>query len=321
MFEISKVQKILKIPETGIIDEFTEAAIRNFQLRNSLFATGELDSDTLVALGFTDVPNFIEKPKKEEIPVPIENPLIDTDQFSEIPIKKYFLPKGEFLPGPTNKKSIFLHHTAGYNNPYAIVDMWAKDPQGPIGTQYVIGGPHPATGDERYDGEIVQCFDDKNYAWHLGIGNTDVHRSSIGIELCNFGWVTPGGYQDLRMRKWVAKNPNSFYTYTGLEIQKEQVVDLGFEFRGYKYFHGYSEQQIQSLQFLIKFVGEKLGINIYSGIYKRLKNGDHPLKAFGYWSDAKYGRVEGMFCHSNVVEFGKWDLAPQPKLIEMILSL
>lgn len=318
---IRDAQKKLKVPESGIIDEFTEAAIRNFQLRNSLFATGQLDSDTLVKLGLFNAPTEIPL-KEDEMPnEPIAIGLIDTDQFSEIPIKKYFLPKGEFLPGPTNKKSIFLHHTAGYNNPYAIVDTWAKDARAQIGTQYVIGGPHPATGDNKYDGEIVQCFDDRNYAWHLGIGNTDVHRNSVGIELCNFGWLTPGGYQDSRIGKWVSKNPNSFYTYTGLEIQKEQVVDLGFEFRGYKYFHSYSEQQIQSLKFLIKFVGEKLGINIYSGIYKRLKNGDHPSRAFGYWSDAKYGRVEGLFCHTNVVEFGKWDLSPQPKLIEMILSL
>ena len=31
-------------------------------------------------------------------------------------IEQYFLPKGEYLEGPTNKEYLFLHHTAGWHN-------------------------------------------------------------------------------------------------------------------------------------------------------------------------------------------------------------
>jgi hypothetical protein len=303
MNNIKIVQKFLNIPVTGVLDELTQAALRNFQLKNGLTTTGLLDMETKEKLGIG------------------AGELLDTDQLTEIPIKKYFLPKGEFLPGPTKKESLFLHHTAGYNNPFAVVDMWAKDPQGPIGTQYVIGGPHPISGDKQHDGTIVQCFDDVNYAWHLTIGNTEVHRNSVGIELCNFGWVTKGGYTNLKTKKWVPMNSNYYYTYTGMKLQTTQVVDLGFEFKGFRYYHRYSDSQLESLRFLIKIIGERHGINIYSGIINWLKEGMDPRGAFGYRSDVRHGRIKGMFCHSTVVEFGKWDLSPQPKLIEMLLSL
>lgn len=303
MNEINELQIKLKIPVTGVLDELTQAALRNYQLKNGLVTNGLLDAPTKEKLGIGNDGRF------------------DTDQFSEIPIKKYFLPKGEYFNGPSKKESIFLHHTAGFNNPFAIVDMWGKDPRAQIGTQYVIGGPHPTTGDSIHDGVIVQCFNDENYAWHLGIGNTEVHRNSIGIELCNFGWVTKGGYRNPKTGKWVTGRTDSFYSYTGLVIPRFQIVDLGVEFRGFRYYHKYSESQLQSLKFLIKTIGERLGINIYNGIIDRLKKGLDPIQTFGYWAEARYGREKGMFCHSNVVESGKWDLSPQPDLIEMLMSL
>lgn len=302
MEEIKIVQKKLKIPETGIMDEFTQAAIRNFQTKRGIIATGLLDNPTKEALQLNDGN-------------------IDSDLMRSVPIKKYFLPKGEYFQGPTKKQYIFLHHTAGYNNPFAIVDMWAKDPIGPIGTQYLIGGLHPSNDDDTYDGEIVQCFNDENYAWHLTIGNTEMHRNSIGIELCNFGWLTKGGYRDLKTKKWIDKSTESFYTYTGLALSKYQVVDLGFEFRGYRYYHKYSDVQLNSLSFLIKDLGQRLGIDIYTGIHKRLKSGEHPSKVFDFWQDAKNGKIKGLLTHANVYQSGKWDLSPQPNVIDMILSL
>ena len=47
------------------------------------------------------------------------------------------------------------------------------------------------------------------------------------------------------------------------------------------------------------------------------KNG---LESFEWNSDAYYGRIKGMWTHTNTKK-GKSDMSPQPKLIEMLLSL
>ena len=58
---------------------------------------------------------------------------------------------------------------------------------------------------------------------------------------------------------------------------------------------------------------EHLGIK--DSEYK--KNG---LDSFEWNSDAYYGRIKGMWTHTNTKK-GKSDMSPQPKLIEMLLSL
>lgn len=327
MTNIEKIQKFLNLPVTGIPDPFTNAALRNYQLRNALMVTGEPDNDTLESMGLLDLPQrYIEKLKEPNTMQPpttdekIQQGTQDTDQIRSVPINKHLLPYGQYLNGKTPKWSLFLHHTAGWENPYKQVDIWAQDTIGPIGTHYVIGGPNITNNDPKYDGEIVQCIPDENYAWHLTIGNTDVHRNSIGIEICNFGWLTKGGYKD-KNGNWIGKEPNSFYTWFGIKVPTNQVIDLEFKFRDHRYFHKYTDHQLESLKFLIKFIGDKFGINIYNGIYNRLKKGMHPGKTFEYWEDARYGKVRGMFCHTNVVPSGKWDLSPQPNLIDMLLTL
>jgi N-acetyl-anhydromuramyl-L-alanine amidase AmpD len=304
MDEIIAIQRILKLPVTGVLDEFTEAALRNYQIKNGLPVTGLLDNTTKSKLNLSE-----------------DALMHDTDQFSADGIKKYFLPPGQFFAEKTPKWSIFLHHTAGWNNPFRVVDYWANDPAGKIGTHFVIGGPHPTQGESEYDGQIVQCMDLDYYAWHLTIGNTDVHRNSIGIELCNFGWLTKGGYTDLKTKKWVAGKPDLFYSYTGLVIPANQVIDLEFKFRDYRYYHTYSMRQLESLRHLLEYLSNRFSIDIYSGMISRLKNREHPGKVFEYWDDARIGKVRGLFCHSNVVKSGKWDLSPQPNLIDMLLTL
>jgi hypothetical protein len=96
MDEIIAIQRILKLPVTGVLDEFTEAALRNYQIKNGLPVTGLLDNTTKSKLNLSE-----------------DALMHDTDQFSADGIKKYFLPPGQFFAEKTPKWSIFLHHTAG----------------------------------------------------------------------------------------------------------------------------------------------------------------------------------------------------------------
>ena len=68
-------------------------------------------------------------------------------QESDAWIEEYHLPMGEYVNNITDKEYIFIHHTAGWNNPYKCIDQWSRDSRGRIATQYVIGGPHPKTKD------------------------------------------------------------------------------------------------------------------------------------------------------------------------------
>ena len=104
--------------------------------------------------------------------------------------------------------------------------MDAKDDRGKIGTEFVLGGQSIRGNDNQYDGVMVQAFPTGNYAWHLGIGNSELHRNSVGIEICNFGQIMDG------------------VTWAGHNVVSTQQVALAKKFRGYKYWHRYSDAAI-----------------------------------------------------------------------------
>jgi N-acetyl-anhydromuramyl-L-alanine amidase AmpD len=307
--EIKEVQQALNIPLTGEFDDFTEAAIRNFQQKNKIPVTGVVDNATK---------ELLLKDSKEG--------LLTTD-LSEVShtISKYLLKPDEYYTTEEKKEWLFLHHTAGWNNPFAVVDSWETDTRGKVGTEYVIGGRHLQTLDAKHDGNIVQCFPShKNYGWHIGIGNTLVHRASIGIEVCNFGWLVKDG--------------NDFKTYISLDntgkvikgkgpiVNPSEVCDLGKEFRGYRYYHKYTDAQLTSLKYLITKIANETGIDVTKGLKEKIKTSD-PFTAFDYDPNVVSGKLKGMFTHTNVSPknkyggFEKWDLNPQPGVIDMILSL
>lgn len=285
--EIEQVQQSLHLRKTGILDELTQAAIRNYQIKNNLPVTGNIDSELTAELLDSGLSS-------------------DLSEQYNASINKYYLPPKEYMKGPTKKEYIFLHHTAGWNNPYAVVDMWAKDTRGPIGTQYVIGGINPKTGDETYDGVIVEAFPDTGYAWHLGIGNTYTHTHSVGIELCHFGWVIKSG--------------SNYLTYTNTKVDPRFVIDLKYKFRGYQYWIKYSDEQINSLRHLITLIANKHNISTHIGLQERLKT-MKPQDAFEYFDGAKLGTVKGILSHTSVIKSGKFDVFPQDELIDMIKSL
>jgi hypothetical protein len=85
---------------------------------------------------------------------------------------------------------VFLHHTAGWQNPYNVIKAWDADKNGPIATEFVMGGPSVKGNDTQYDGELVQAFPQGNWGYHLGKnGLQAMHVNSVGIEVCNFGYM------------------------------------------------------------------------------------------------------------------------------------
>jgi N-acetylmuramoyl-L-alanine amidase len=299
---LSDLQTYLNIPITNEYDEFTTAAIRNFEIKNGIFPTGQINDEIV---------KTIDK---------LNDGLLDTDIKSIPTIKQYRLKSDEYFVTNERKRSIFLHHTAGWHNPYNVVNDWERDQRGKIGTAYLIGGVNPVNLDGKFDGEILECMPPKqSYAWHLGIGNNTVHRTSVGIELCHFGWVTKdskGGFRTYT----TPSNPN------GTLVNSENVIKLSKPFRGYEYWIKYSDSQLKSMEFLIKTIGKETGIDITLGLQKRIKNFKDVWMAFDYDADIVRS-ADGLFTHTNVSpknkwgNYEKWDLFPQDELIDLIKSL
>lgn len=284
--DVKEVQKLLGVKESGQYDAATIKAVEKFQRNNGLMVDGMVGNQTWGAL----------------------HPLTATTDLSEktyspsegLFVNKHHLPRGEYFAGPTPKEYLFLHHTLGWDNPYNTIDGWARDDRGQVGTEFVMGGKS-VKGDDRYDGELVQCMPQGAYGWHLGIGATYMALHSVGIELCNFG---------------AAKNGK---TYTGRSIPSDQLVKLPQAFKGSKIWHAYSDVQIETLRLFILWIAERDSIDIRDGLIAEIKK--NGAKAFGFNQDAFEGKIKGMWTHANVRRTGKSDLFPQPDLIDMLLSL
>lgn len=293
--QITEIQAKLGIPQTGILDEFTQSAWKNYSIKNNI------PYEPLVGDGI--------EPEEHHDP---KIGFLTTDKSDAPKIKSYPLKAGQFQVGPTKKDSLFLHFTAGWENPYNVVNDWNNDTRGTIGTQFVIGGRNCQTLVDKYDGEIVECMNYKNYAWHLGIGNVPLHRNSIGIEICNFGPLKRIG--------------SDYFSWANKRVVPSEIVELSKDFRGYKFFHKITNDQLHALNFLIAKIAKDTGIDPTKGLKERLKKMD-PWKAFDYDQDIKDGKEKGLFCHTNVSGPNKWknyekfDLAPQDEIVDLINSL
>lgn len=303
--QICKIQQVLGFEQTGILDQHTKAGIKNFQMQLGFTATGDLDDKTFEA--------FSKRHNLDSVAI-VQNDSDSTTDLSETDvsyeINELMLSRDEYVTQYgkiKTRKHIFLHHTAGWNNPYDTIESWENDTRGRIGTHYVIGGINIKNHNSEYDGKIVKCIPDDFFAWHLGSTsdhgiNFEMHKTSIGIEICNFGWLT-------------VKN-GKYYTYTGQEVPQKYVCDLGFKFRGYQFWHKYTDEQIESLEKLLQMLGKKYSIDLSKGLAQRL------LKlsandAFEYSKDAVSGKITGILSHTNVRK-DKHDVFPQKELVEML---
>lgn len=284
--QVKQIQKALGIKVDGIFGKGTEDAVKKFQGENCLTADGKVGSKTMKILMEkmdTDL-SVIIKPKES------------------LDIKDYYLPKREYINGKYNNDYIVLHHTAGYDNPKAVVDCWAKDSLGRVATEFVIGGQRCTDGRSIYDGQIVRTYPEGNQGYHIGTsGSSYMNIHSVGIELCNMGWVKNGK------------------TYTGSIVRPDQIVSLKEPFRGYINWHKYTTKQIEVLRDLLLYVANRDNIDLHTGIYKWIKT-EGAMKAFDFHQDAYSGKVKGLITHANIRK-SKYDVSPQPELIDMILTL
>lgn len=194
-------------------------------------------------------------------------------------IEHIWLKKGQFVEIETMKTAIVLHHTAGRGKAENVISWW-NSTKSREGTHYII----------EKSGRIVQCIDEKFYAFHLGTrfsNNVQLNAQSIGIELVNWGWIKDGK------------------SYLGIKVPEAHILDLGFDWRGYRYFESYSDAQLDSAMRLIEAISKKWNIS--------LKNDYSVDSWFEVNQRAKSGQG-GLWTHASY-RSDKTDCSPQPHLI------
>lgn len=273
-------------------------------------------------------------------------------------IKDIFLGQDEYFPVDFKKSIIYLHHTAGSNRPDYVVQSWDKDHNTDgtsqrIATAFVIGGKSTRDGDSTWDGVVVRCFPESQWAWHLGAKNTNglFDKISIGIEICNYGFLN-------------RSKTGQFLTYVNTIVPDDQVAELEKPFRGYKFYHKYTDNQLYSLRELLICLGNKFNINLKLGLQEWINkenliipNGlsilqqqqwlnnygfvgmnGKPLDEDGSWGQNTAFAIQsigksafefnpltlngypGIFSHGNIRN-DKNDISPQPNMITMLKSL
>ena len=293
---VKELQTALELSADGIFGADTELAVRRFQSENGLTADGIVGTKTWEAIGIdTDT-----EAAAEESQYTTKDGLV---------IDRQYLDKDEYVRdyGKIEPLGFFLHHTAGWDNPYNTVSQWNKDKRGRVATQYCIGGSN-VKGKTKHDGVVVECFPNNYLGWHLGkVGSFKISKLSGGVELNNFGYLKKKG--------------DKYYTYVNTEVKPEYVCDLGYKFRGHQYWHAYTDKQIESLRLLILHLRDIYPkMDLVNGLPKLLKEGVHPKDAFEFNADAYNAKQFGLWTHTNVRK-DKFDCFPQPELVEMLKQL
>jgi hypothetical protein len=223
---------------------------------------------------------------------------LDIKKIKQIPLKE-----SQYFNEDVKKSQIVLHHTAGNSSAPATIRMWDTDNRGRISTCIVISGK--GLSKDTYDGEICQAFGSRKWGYHLGL-KQDVFRArgvayksldpiSIGIEICNWGPLT-------------LKADNKYYNYVDRVVPNDQVCELSVPYKGHKFYHAYTDAQIESVRQLLIYWNTIHGIDLTYNediwdVSVRALKGEN-----------------GVFTH-NSYRKDKSDVSPQPKLIAMLKSL
>lgn len=191
------------------------------------------------------------------------------------------------------KTSVTLHGTASGPKAKNVIDYWNQTSER-VATPVVIDA----------SGEIWQCYSSKFYAGHIGYAHgidiyklpfTDYSAFSIGIEICNWGWLVKRG--------------DKYYSWTNAEIPANQVVIYDVPFKQVKYYHKYTAAQIESVRQLLVYWNKRYNIPLE---YK-------PKELWALSKEAHMG-VPGIYTH-NSWRFDKSDIHPQPEMITMLKNL
>jgi hypothetical protein len=122
-----------------------------------------------------------------------------------------------------------------------------------------------------------------------------IDKHAIGIEICSWGPLDKVG--------------DKFYNYVDREIPADQVTELATPYKGYKYYHRYTDAQIESVKNLLMY-------------WKNIYGIDLTYREDDMWtvSTRALKGEQGVYTH-NSYRKDKSDIHPCPRMIAMLKSL
>jgi len=224
-------------------------------------------------------------------------PFSDFDSIVKVPWIKYN--KEEH-----RKIQIVLHHTVSGDGITGDLASWEKWRS--VATCIIIDR----------DGTINQLFSSKYWAYHLKAGNSNLDKSSIGVELDNWGGLIKGDGSLKQFGKRRDGSPNivrtkegKFYAIYGNSVNCP-VTHYPDGFRGYYYFESYTDEQLKSLGELLRLWNNRFDIPLTYHPEMWQKSQEALQGTPGVWAHVSYRNPKA-----------KQDAHPQPELIHMLKTL
>ncbi len=211
-----------------------------------------------------------------------------------------------FYDGPTPKKQIYIHHTAGATkSPSRTIAGWSKRTDH-VATHYITNNL----------GDKEQLFPDEAWANHLGIKGSvfrkaglkyqNLNKISLGIEMQSYGWC------DLKNGKYI-----NAYGGTIPANEVGRPVDKNGKFisyKGHKYYQKYNAANIAHVKTIVTGWMNKYNIPFKYNYDELFPNSGQSIS-----KNALAGKP-GVYTH-NSVRTGKSDVWPQAELIAMLKSI
>ena len=228
----------------------------------------------------------------------------DTDAINAATwIEQYNLPEGEYVKDITSKDWIFIASNNGQHSPYRVIDTWANDQRGRIGAHYVIGGipvsVDATCSDAEHDGRILQAIKDEYRGYHLGkVKSSKMIKRSLSIDICSAGYLT--------------EENGKYFTWWNEEVHPSQVVRLDQPYRGHRYFHKYSQKQLDALKALLLLLTDKHNIT---------SNVDY-LTSDTYFNPSQglvNSKLHGIFTR-DMINPKSINIFPQKELLDILTS-
>jgi N-acetylmuramoyl-L-alanine amidase len=223
---------------------------------------------------------------------------------------KFYRPGGKniYFPETHTKRQIYLHHTTSHSDPTALIEEWQQSAVR-SGCSMLIAGEPRRLHAKFTDGDIYSVFPSQYWALHLGIhmpGNDlpkyykdreytrYIEKHSIAVTLSSYGPLT--------------LESGRFYSVYRNVVPENEVIEYVEGYRGSRFYHQYTDAQIESLRQALLFLTEQYEIpRIYQPDMWDIT--EHALKG-----------DPGIFTHASV-RTDVTDCHPQPSLIKMLMEL
>lgn len=200
-------------------------------------------------------------------------------------------PSKHYYKDQAPKQRIICHHTEGDTAGRGAIEHWKTrtDGRGTVCTPYII----------RADGDVLQLFDPKNWAYALGLGSRgfyrELERTSVQIELASWGALVKKG-------ETFVDNYNQ-----GVVIPPDQVEMYPMPWRlGFSYFQKYTPQQIATLVELVQTTAKAFNIPVF-----------YHFSTFFAYNKLALAGTPGLYGHT-AFRLDKTDLHPQPDLVQAL---